>query len=191
MQVPKTKSTRKRTASGLPEHEAALFRDAVRGATPLESSARVEPRFKAPPPVPIQSLLDGHDALVESLAGALSSDQSLETGEEPSYLRSGLTRDVLRKLRRGHWAVQDIVDLQGLNQQEARSSLAEFLGGCLKRGLRCVRVVHGKGLRSPGREPVLKGKVQRWLAQRDEVLAFCEAPKNQGGSGALLVLLKA
>ena len=69
--------------------------------------------------------------------------------------------------------------------------LAEFLGGCIKRGLRCVRVVHGKGLRSPGREPVLKGKVQQWLVQRDEVLAFCEAPKNQGGSGALLVLLRA
>ena len=72
-----------------------------------------------------------------------------------------------------------------------RSSLAEFLAACLKRGLRCVRVVHGKGLRSPGREPVLKGKVQRWLTQRNEVLAFCEAPKNQGGGGALLVLLKA
>jgi DNA-nicking Smr family endonuclease len=69
--------------------------------------------------------------------------------------------------------------------------LAEFLGGCLKRGLRCVRVVHGKGLRSPGREPVLKRKAQQWLAQRDDVLAFCEAPKDQGGSGALLVLLKA
>ncbi|HKB73620.1 MAG TPA: Smr/MutS family protein [Burkholderiales bacterium] len=182
---------RKRTNNGLPEDEAALFRDAVRGATPLESSAQVEPRTQAPPPVAVQSLLDGHDALVESLAGALSWDQSMETGEEPSYLRSGLARDVLRKLRRGHWVVQDLVDLHGLNRQEARLLLAEFLGGCLKRGLRCVRVVHGKGLRSPGREPVLKGKVQRWLAQRDEVLAFCEAPKNQGGSGALLVLLKA
>jgi DNA-nicking Smr family endonuclease len=183
---------RKRSSSSnrLPEDEAALFRDAVRDATPLESSARAGPGTK-PPPVPIQSLLDGHEALVESLAGALSLDQSLETGEEPSYLRSGLARDVLRKLRRGYWVVQDTVDLHGLNRQEARSSLAEFLGGCLKRGLRCVRVVHGKGLRSPGREPVLKGKVQRWLAQRDEVLAFCEAPKNQGGSGALLVLLKA
>ncbi len=181
---------RKRTNNGLPEDEAALFRDAVRDATPLESSAQVEPRTKAPPPVPVQSLLDGHDALVESLAGALSWDQSMETGEEPSYLRSGLARDVLRKLRRGHWVVQDLVDLHGLNRQEARLLLAEFLGGCLRRGLRCVRVVHGKGLRSPGREPVLKGKVQRWLAQRDEVLAFCEAPKNQGGSGALLVLLK-
>ena len=182
---------RKRTRNGLPEHESALFREAVRDATPLESSARVEPRTKRPPPVPIQSLLDGHDSLVESLAGAISLDQSMETGEEPSYLRSGLARDVLRKLRRGHWVVQDIVDLHGLNRQEARSLLAEFLGGCLKRGLRCVRVVHGKGWRSPGREPVLKGKALQWLAQRDDVLAFCEAPKNQGGSGALLVLLKA
>ena len=184
---------RKRSSSSnrLPEDEAALFRDAVRDATPLESSARVKPGTKPPPPVPIQSLLDGHDALVESLAGPISWDQSMETGNEASYLRSGLARDVLRKLRRGHWVVQDMVDLHGLNRQEARSSLAEFLGGCLKRGLRCVRVVHGKGLRSPGREPVLKGKVQRWLAHRDEVLAFCEATRNQGGSGALLVLLKA
>lgn len=182
---------RKRTSSGFPDDEAALFRDAVRDATPLESSARVGSKTESPPPVPVQSLLDGHDALLESLAGAPSWDQSIETGEEPSYLRTGLARDVLRKLRRGHWVVQNIVDLHGLNRQEARSLLAEFLGGCLKRGLRCVRVIHGKGLRSPGREPVLKGKVQRWLAQRDEVLAFCEAPRNQGGSGALLVLLKA
>ena len=182
---------RKRTSNGLPEDEAALFRDAVRDATPLESSARVGSKTESPPPVPIQSLLDGHDALVESLAGALSWDQSMETGEEPSYLRTGLARDVLRKLRRGHWVVQDVVDLHGLNRQEARSSLAEFLAACLKRGLRCVRVVHGKGLRSPGREPVLKGRVQQWLAQRNEVLAFCEAPKNQGGGGALLLLLKA
>ena len=181
---------RKRTGS-IPLHEAALFRDAVRGTTPLASSARVELEAKAPPPVAIQSLLDGHDALVESLDGPDSSDQSMETGNEPSFLREGLARDVLRKLRRGHWVVQDVVDLHGLNRQEARSSLAEFLAACLKRGLRCVRVVHGKGLRSPGREPVLKGKVQRWLAQRNEVLAFCEAPKNQGGGGALLVLLKA
>ena len=87
--------------------------------------------------------------------------------------------------------MQDIVDLHGLNRQEARSLLGDFLGGCLKRGLRCVRVVHGKGLRSPKREPVLKGKVRQWLARREEVLAFCQAPMNQGGSGALLVLLSA
>src|SRR2546425_13158682 len=157
---------RKRMSNGLPEDEAALFRDAVRDATPLESSARVGSKTESPPPVPIQSLLDGHDALVESLAGALSSDQSMETGEEPSYLRTGLARDVLHKLRRGHWVVQDMVDLHGLNRQEARSLLAEFLGGGLKRGVRCVLGGPGKGVGSPRREPVVKGKVQRGLGQR-------------------------
>src|SRR5437762_13166004 len=88
---------RKRTSSRLPEHEAALFRDAVRGATPLDSPARVELEAKPPPPVPIQSLLDGHDALVESLDGPVSWDQSMDTGNEPSFLRNGLARDVLRK----------------------------------------------------------------------------------------------
>src|SRR5436189_5363472 len=159
---------RKRSSSSnrLPEDDAALFRDAVRDATPLESSARVEPGTKPPPPVPIQSLLDGHDALLESLAGALSSDQSLETGEEPSYLRSGLTRDVLRKLRRGHWVVQDVVDLHGLNRQEARSSLAEVLGGRLQRVLPFVRLGHGTRLRSLGREPGFKRRRLRRLAAR-------------------------
>src|SRR5437879_13050701 len=96
---------RKRRCNGLSEDEAALFRDSVRDATPLESSARVESKTESPPPVPIQSLLDGHDALVESLAVALSWEQSMETGEEPSYLRTGLARAVLRQLRRGHGGV--------------------------------------------------------------------------------------
>src|SRR5258708_11449519 len=169
---------RKRTNNGLPEDEAALFRDAVRGATPLESSAQVEPRTQAPPPVAVQSLLDGHDALVESLAGALSWDQSMETGEEPSYLRSGLARDVLRKLRRGHWVVQDLVDLHGLNRQEARLLLAEFLGGGVQRGLRCGRPCPWKSLRSPGPEPVLKGEMEEVVVEREHALALCPVPQK-------------
>ncbi len=181
---------RKRANDGSREDDATLFRDAVRDATPLRSPARVQPEAKSPP-LPVQSLLDVHDALAESLTGPLPVDPSIETGEELFYLRDGLGRNVLHKLRRGHWVVQDAVDLHGSNRDEARSLLAEFLGGCLKRRLRCVRVIHGKGLRSPKREPVRKGKVRQWLAQRDEVLAFCQAPTNQGGSGALLVLLRA
>jgi DNA-nicking Smr family endonuclease len=171
---------RKRPTRDIPEEEAALFREAVRDATPIRQAPRVIRGTKTPPPVPIQSLLDGHDAVAESLDGPLTWEQSLQTGEEPTFLRTGLGPDVLRKLRRGHWVVQDVVDLHGLNRQEARLLLAEFLVASLKRGLR-----------SPGKEPVLKGKVQIWLAKRDEVLAYCEAPRNQGGSGALLVLLKA
>jgi len=148
-------------------------------------------RTAAPPPLPVQSLLDAHVALAESVTGEIPWDQSMETGEEPTWLRHGMGRDVLKKLRRGHWVVQDELDLHGLNREQARQLLAEFLGRCLRRGARCVRVVHGKGLRSPNREPVLKGKVRQWLALREEVLAFCEAPATQGGSGALLVLLKA
>jgi DNA-nicking Smr family endonuclease len=173
----------------IPEDEAALFREAVRDTTPIRPVPRVPRRGKAPPPVPVQSLLDGHEAVAESLDGTLG-EEPIETGQEPWHLRSGLGRDVLRKLRRGHWVVQDVVDLHGLNREEARLLLSEFLASCLKRRLRCIRIVHGKGLRSPGREPVLKGKVQVWLLRRDEVLAFCEAPANQGGSGALLVLLR-
>jgi DNA-nicking Smr family endonuclease len=180
----------RKRARDVSEDEVALFREAVRGATPIRPAPRVLRRGKPPPPVPVQSLLDGHDAVAESLDGPLSQEQSIETGQEPSYLRAGLGRDVLRKLKRGQWVVQDVLDLHGLNREEARLSLAQFLGGCLRRGLRCIRIVHGKGLRSPGKEPVLKGKVQLWLARREEVLAFCEAPANQGGSGALLVLLR-
>ncbi len=180
----------RKRARDVSEDEVALFREAVRGATPIRPAPRVLRRGKPPPPVPVQSLLDGHDAVAESLDGPLSQEQSIETGQEPSYLRAGLGRDVLRKLKRGQWVVQDVLDLHGLNREEARLSLAQFLGACLRRGLRCIRIVHGKGLRSPGKEPVLKGKVQLWLARREEVLAFCEAPANQGGSGALLVLLR-
>ncbi|HTQ75460.1 MAG TPA: Smr/MutS family protein [Burkholderiales bacterium] len=181
---------RKPPTRGIPEDDAALFRQAVRDTIPIRPAPRVLHRGKAPPPVPVQSLLDGHETVAESLDGALSGEQSTETGEEPSYLRAGLGGDVLRKLKRGHWVVQDAFDLHGMNRDQARLSLADFLGRCLKRGLRCVRVVHGKGLRSPGKEPVLRGKVQLWLLKRDEVLAYCEAPRNQGGSGALLVLLR-
>jgi DNA-nicking Smr family endonuclease len=176
---------------GAPEDDAALFREAVKGAIPLESPPRKPSGTDSPPPIPVQSLLDAHAALDESLNGPVSLDQTTETGEELLFLRDGLGREVLRKLRRGHWVVQDAVDLHGLNREQARSRLAEFLGASRKRGLRCVRVIHGKGLRSPKREPVLKGKVRQWLVQRDEVLAFCQAPAAQGGSGALLVLLSA
>ena len=100
-----------------------------------------------------------------------------------------LFRSLLTRLRRGHWTVQGELDLHRLTRDEAHDALAEFLSDARNRGWRCVRVVHGKGLSSPNREPVLRGKVRRWLAQRDEVLAYCEAPRHAGGSGAVLVLL--
>ena len=82
------------------------------------------------------------------------------------------------------------IDLHGLTTAEAHDSLADFLVEARGRGLRCVRVIHGKGLTSPNREPVLKGKVRGWLAHWDDVLAYAEAPQHAGGGGAVLVLLQ-
>jgi len=166
-----------------------LFRAALRGVTPLAPYPRARHR-EPPPTIPVQSMLDAQETLIESITGPIPWEQSMETGEELVYLRDGLSRDVLRKLRRGHWTIQDEIDLHGLNRDQARASLADFLRACRKRALRCLRIVHGKGLRSPGREPVLKGEVKVWLSRREEVLAFCQAPSAWGGSGALLVLLK-
>jgi len=97
---------------------------------------------------------------------------------------------VLRRLRRGHWVIQEELDLHGLTVNEAHALLSSFLNQCVRRGLRCVRIVHGKGLRSKNREPVLKRKVAGWLIQREEILAYCQARQADGGSGAVVVLLK-
>jgi DNA-nicking Smr family endonuclease len=165
------------------------FRRAVADAEPLAPSKRIIHRQKVAP-VPRQRLRDERAALAESLAGPLSLDDALETGEELVYLREGLQREVLRKLRRGHWVVEDELDLHGMNRQVAAVSVAEFLRQCRRRGRLCVRIVHGKGLGSRQREPVLKRLLRKWLL-REEVLAFSQAPAAQGGSGAVLVLLKA
>ena len=171
--------------------ERALFLAAVGDAKPLKLAPRLPPHPDKPLPVPVQSLLDDHATLVESVTGPIPWEESMETGEELSFLRPGLARDVLRKLRRGNWVMQGELDLHGHIWDEARLALSGFLALSLRRGARCLRIVHGKGLGSRNREPVLKKKVKTWLAQREEVLAFCQAPDTQGGGGALLVLLRA
>jgi len=168
--------------------EDAEFRRAVADAEPLESRRRVVQR-RRPAPLPRQRLRDERAALAESLAGPFSVDDALDTGNELVYLREGLQREVLRKLRRGHWVVEAELDLHGMNRHVAAVSVAEFLRHCRRRGHGCVRIVHGKGLGSRQREPVLKGLLRKWLL-REEVLAFSQAPAAQGGSGAVLVLLK-
>ncbi len=173
------------------EEDRNLFHAAVRDAVPLRpSNHQTRTDRRTMPPVAVQSLLDEHNALTESIAAPLDPDAALETGDEASYVQAGVSRQALRKMRRGHWVVQAELDLHGMRQPEAHLALNEFLGGCLRRGQRCVRVVHGKGLGSVNREPVLKNRVRGWLARRSEVLAFCQAPATQGGGGALLVLLR-
>ena len=163
------------------------FRRAVADARPLAPPRRVVHQ-RRPAPVPRQRMHDEHAVLAESL-GPVSIDDALDSGNELNYLAEGLRRDVLRKLRRGHWVVEDELDLHGMNRHVAAVTVSEFLRRCKARRVRCVRIVHGKGLGSLNREPVLKGLLRKWLL-REAVLAFSQAPAAQGGSGAVLVLLK-
>jgi DNA-nicking Smr family endonuclease len=175
--------------TGRPPDETDLFRDAIGDVTPLPAPARVLHERPRPEPLPLQTWRDEQAALRESLEG-IPPDGEQETGEELSFVRDGLGAHVLRKLRRGHWIIQDELDLHGFNSADARELLVEFLAQCMRKGLRCVRIVHGKGLRSKNRQPVLKSKVATWLMRRDEILAYCQARPTEGGGGAVVVLLK-
>ncbi len=159
------------------------------------SPSRRAPRLaRQPAPIAHQRIADDADALAASKYGAEPSPHSWEVGQEheagQTFLRRGLGSDILTKLRRGHWAVQSEIDLHGHTVEEAHDALADFLDDARQHGYRCVRVIHGKGLTSPNREPVLKGKVRQWLSRWDDVLAYCEAPRHAGGGGAVLVLLR-
>jgi DNA-nicking Smr family endonuclease len=170
---------------------ADLFRYAVQGTQAIEQTDRMEGPGTPPPPHPIKRSEDERAALRESMEAPLSFEDRLEMGDEAVFLRPGLPRRVLIDLRRGRWVLQAQVDLHGFNRDEARAILAQFLTTSLQQGRRCVRVIHGKGLGSPGKESILKQLSRGWLAQREEILAFCQAGPHEGGSGALLVLLRA
>ena len=158
--------------------------------TPLPPLNRTQAPKARPRPIPAQRLRDDREVMNESLSDQAAWEAGFETGDELTFLRPGLASNTLRKLRRGHWLIQRELDLHGLTVAEARPVLVEFLNRCLHDGARCVRIIHGKGLGSKNREPVLKRKVASWLMQRDEILAFCQARRTEGGEGAAVVLLK-
>ncbi len=171
------------------EDEVGLFYEAVKDAKPLKHE-RVYHASKKPKPIPQQLWRDERQALADSLSDHYIPAHELETGEELLYIRDGHSPDILRKLRRGHWVIQAQIDLHGMLADEARAYVADFLNQCRKRGIRCVRIIHGKGLGSKNREPVLKNKLRGWLMQRDEVIAYAQARQVDGGSGAVVILLK-
>lgn len=176
-----------------PEHGSDdEFRRAMADVRPIAPRARrrIALRRAPPPPDARQRQRDERAVLEESISGPVSLDHLLDSGEELSFLRHGLSRDVLRKLRRGHWVIQSDLDLHGMNRSQAAEQLALFLRACSAQHMRCVRIVHGKGLGSRNREPVLKRVLHKLLPRRDDVLAYCQAPAAHGGAGALLVLLR-
>jgi DNA-nicking Smr family endonuclease len=173
----------------LAEQEKRVFEISVGPVTRLKDSRRVLLTRALPEPEPRQRVLDEQQALAQALSDDFDVDSLLETDETLSFRRPEVSPEVVRKLRRGHWALQGQIDLHGLRRDQAREALGQFIHDSARRGLRCVRVVHGKGNGSPGREPVLKARVRRWLVQKNEVLAFVQARASDGGNGALMVLL--
>jgi DNA-nicking Smr family endonuclease len=183
-----------RAAAAMAEREAVadadVFRRAIGKVEPLKVPPRMTPPRLPPSPLPLQTRLDEEAVLHEALSDEYDPESLLDTDDTLSYCRHGVRQEVVRKLRRGAWIVQAQLDLHGMRREEAREALSEFIRESVKRGLRCLRVIHGKGLGSIGREPVLKGKVRAWLVQKEEVIAFCQARPHDGGSGAVLVLLQ-
>jgi DNA-nicking Smr family endonuclease len=185
----RAQEARQRSAQQASQAQRRAFLQGVGAVTPLAPVDRVlhhQPRE----PVPTQRLLDEQAVLRESLSDEFDAGSLLDTDEKLSFLRPGVSLDVARRLRRGEWTIQKQVDLHGLRTDEARETLGQFIRESHRAGVRCVRVIHGKGLGSPGKAPVLKTRVQRWLVQKAEVMAFVQANPNQGGDGAVVVLLR-
>jgi DNA-nicking Smr family endonuclease len=164
-----------------------LFRKAVSGARPLKQD-RNSPHRPRHKPVPLQRHRDDQEVMASLLSDDYSPD--IETGEELLFVRGGIQQRVLRKFRRGQYTIEAELDLHGCTISEAREQVSQFLQRARASNKRCVRIIHGKGLSSIGKLPILKVKVNSWLRQKDEVLAFCSARPNDGGTGAVYVLLK-
>ncbi len=176
-------------AARLADQERRMFEISVGPVEVLRHVARVQHPRTPPAPEPRQREADERQVLLQALSDEIDIDSLLDTDESLSFRREGIDVEVVRKLRRGHWSLQAQIDLHGLRRDAAREAMGAFIAESTRRGLRCVRVVHGKGHNSPGREPVLKGRVRRWLVQKSEVLAFVQARASEGGAGALIVLL--
>jgi DNA-nicking Smr family endonuclease len=168
--------------------EQKLFRQQIGHVKRLQHD-RVEPARPSPAPIPYSTHADERQVLKDMVSDYFEPAE-VETGEELQYCREGLQHAVLRKLRRGYFRVSAVLDLHGMTVETARQALVTFLHDARRDNLTCVRIIHGKGNRSRHKGPVLKHKVNQWLRQREEILAFCSARPVDGGTGAVYVLLR-
>ncbi|MGC2167026.1 MAG: Smr/MutS family protein [Gallionella sp.] len=163
--------------------DLALFHESVGKIHRLPEQHRISPQFQPRRPV-IRDTVASTVVIADSLSDHAADAAAAE------FLRNGVSRMNLRKLRRGQWPVQRVLDLHGSRRDAARQLLVDFLHDTALNDMRCILVVHGKGMNSPGGESVLRNLTRNWLAQHPQVLAYCDATPRLGGSGALLVLLK-
>lgn len=165
-----------------------LFLQAMQDVTPLHCD-KTAPQSKKPLPVLQQNNPNVQKTYAEMLSDFYDPTE-METGEELLFARNGVQRRVIQNLRRGHYSINGELDLHGMTVPIAREALIKFLHRYRRSEQQCVRIVHGKGNGSWQKQPILKIKINQWLQQRDEVLAFCSAPSKDGGTGAVYVLLK-
>lgn len=175
-------------SADLDKDEQQLFREAVADARRLRHD-KIAPHSRQIKPIPKQRFLDEQQVLADSLM-PLSNHPDIEVGDELLFSRNGIQNSVMRKLRRGQFRTEAELDLHRLTAAQAQTALNEFIQQCKRRHLRCVRIIHGKGLGSKDQRPVLKIRVNQWLQQWNDVLAFCSARPCDGGTGATYVLLR-
>jgi len=181
-------AARARERQAREQRERQLFALTVGPVNAVRRAATIAPHAR-PAATARQRERDEAAVMREAISDEFDVESLLDTDDSLSFRRAGIGPEVVRKLRRGVWAIQAQLDLHGLRRDEARERLSGFVHDARRHGLRCVRVIHGKGNGSPGREPVLKSKVKTWLVQKQEVIAFTQARACDGGAGALLVLL--
>ena len=172
----------------LSDEEIALFRNAVADSQPIKQD-QVIPDTPKPSPSPAQTKAD-NQAVVGEMQNAEYDDTHLERGDELLFSKPGLQKQTLRKLRRGQFNIEGELDLHGMTTVMAKEALSTFLKRCKSQNKRCIRIIHGKGLGSKDKKPVIKNKLNNWLQKRDDILAFCSAREVDGGTGAIYLLLK-
>ncbi len=170
------------------DEDAELFRQAMVGVRRLETDQAAH-LTQRPKPIKRQAQTNESQQTIDTLSDEFEPYND-SNQENDSFARTGIQKQLLRKLRLGKIPIEDELDLHGYRVEQARQALAGFLNHCREHGLRCVRIIHGKGLSSSQQPPVLRGKTRLWLQQRDDVLAFCPAHRTGGGDGAIYVLLK-
>ncbi len=169
------------------DDDKALFRDAVGEVKPVKDD---KAKLDKPAPETTRIAKQDDQSVMASLLAELSETDLLETGEHLSFTRDGVQKNVLRKLKSGHYSVQNEIDLHGLTIKQARAELNDFLVNAIDHRQLCVRIIHGKGRKLLNKQPRMKPAVNAWLQSHKSVLAFCSAREMDGGTGAVVVLLR-
>ena len=170
--------------------DSALFLDAMQDVQPLKQNQnRITPEREKKPPIPHKTIEDEQQVLVDMLSDEYEPLES-NASDQLYFARPGIQHSVMRKLKRGQFSIAAELDMHGMTVEIARRELIAFLEECQDYNARCVRIIHGKGRGSDGKGAVLKQRVDHWLPQRKDVLAYCSTIPAHGGTGAVYVLLK-